>query len=722
MKRKAYAGLAVLLAAGMAVGPAAGSVYAAETAQQKTEENDKEEKESTKERGSAADDSAFQTKDGEELAAYLVDNDQTDVLQKEPSDVSTGEYPEKFDLRDKGVVTPVKFQNPWGTCWGFSAIAAAETSILTSMGKTYEETGLDLSEHHLAWFTRTYINDGSSQDGEGVHMYEDFSGNELNTGGFAFLATSLFSSGIGVVDEETVPYRGKNSNTEESIPGFNFCYSTDDDWSLPDEYKFIQAYDLTDSYELESPAVYSDNMGEAGDDLVSREDAYLGYDQSATDNMKEMLMEGKALSVTFCADQYQPDQEEGEPIYINTADNKWTHYTYDGGVPNHAVTVVGWDDTIPAEDFLDHSEDAYGDGTAHQPEGDGAWIVKNSWGADTESFPNQFSWGVENDLGQSTGYFYISYYDRSLCYIEAFEFDTSDHDRAAFAIDQYDLMQADQQAGWVNAHEISMSNVFTAEVDETLEAVSCQTNAENTEVEFEVYLLDESAASPDDGELAAVENAAFDYAGYHKVSLQESISIAKGQKYSIVVTELIHADGQDYYGITTDMAMGKEATDAYNKEAMREHREEGSASWVNYELPYYSVGVVNPGESYVYVEELGGWYDFSEVIPALQEYDSYSGMDFDNFPVKGYCDLVNEEDGVIELPDLGYAEPASWINPVGLARAILPVIAGIAAVIIAIIVLVRAIIRGRRNKKLLKSQKEEIEELKKELETYRTVK
>ena len=38
-----------------------------------------------------------------------------------------------FDLRDvdgNSYVTPVKFQNPFGTCWGFSAIAAAETSIL----------------------------------------------------------------------------------------------------------------------------------------------------------------------------------------------------------------------------------------------------------------------------------------------------------------------------------------------------------------------------------------------------------------------------------------------------------------------------------------------------------------------------------------------------------------------------------------------------------------
>ena len=179
-----------------------------------------------------------------------------------------------------------------------------------------------------------------------------------------------------------------------------------------------------------------------------------------------------------------------------------------------------------------------------------------------------------------------------------------------------------------------------------------------------------------------------------------------------MVTEKIRKDGQDYYAVTTDMAMGKEATDAYNKEAMREHREEGSSSWGNYEIPFYCVGVVNPGESYVYVQELGGWYDFAEVIPALQEYDRYNGLDFDNFPVKGYCDLVNEEEAVIELPDLDYAKPASSINPLGLVQKALPFLAAI----LAVILLVYVIIRIHRGKKLLKSQKKEIEELQKELQ------
>lgn len=69
-----------------------------------------------------------------------------------------GEFPSSIDLRDKGVVTPVKLQNPWQDCWSFSGTSAAETSILTLLGMTNEEykaahgENFDLSEKHLAWF------------------------------------------------------------------------------------------------------------------------------------------------------------------------------------------------------------------------------------------------------------------------------------------------------------------------------------------------------------------------------------------------------------------------------------------------------------------------------------------------------------------------------------------------------------------------------------------
>ena len=69
------------------------------------------------------------------------------------------EFPTHYDLREKGVVTPVKFQNPWGSCWAFAGIAASEISILSKLGianeeykATHDGQNFDLSELHLTWY------------------------------------------------------------------------------------------------------------------------------------------------------------------------------------------------------------------------------------------------------------------------------------------------------------------------------------------------------------------------------------------------------------------------------------------------------------------------------------------------------------------------------------------------------------------------------------------
>ncbi|MBR2093188.1 MAG: hypothetical protein IJ904_03990, partial [Candidatus Methanomethylophilaceae archaeon] len=75
--------------------------------------------------------------------------------------------PSKFDLRsvdtngdgigDRCYVTPVKLQNPYGDCWGFAAIAAAEISLLGSVYDYDPEAykWLDLSEKQLAYYSHT---------------------------------------------------------------------------------------------------------------------------------------------------------------------------------------------------------------------------------------------------------------------------------------------------------------------------------------------------------------------------------------------------------------------------------------------------------------------------------------------------------------------------------------------------------------------------------------
>ena len=130
-------------------------------------------------------------------------------------------FPEKFDLRDKGAVTSVKLQNPYATCWSFGAIGAAESSLISDK---FEDNAVDLSEKHLVWFAmhpimtadETNVEPGHSQGGEGIHLFNesDENPNAAYIASDPILVSSLWSSGVGALYEESFPYRGKKGFTE----------------------------------------------------------------------------------------------------------------------------------------------------------------------------------------------------------------------------------------------------------------------------------------------------------------------------------------------------------------------------------------------------------------------------------------------------------------------------------------------------------------------------
>ena len=90
-----------------------------------------------------------ETQSQSETAAEPETEPQPEIPEKDYSETWRDRpMPESFDLRsvdtdgdgigDRCYVTPVRFQNPFGTCWGFAAIAAAEISIIGNNLK-YEE-------------------------------------------------------------------------------------------------------------------------------------------------------------------------------------------------------------------------------------------------------------------------------------------------------------------------------------------------------------------------------------------------------------------------------------------------------------------------------------------------------------------------------------------------------------------------------------------------------
>ena len=134
-------------------------------------------------------------------------------------------------------------------------------------------------------------------------------------------------------------------------------------------------------------------------------------------------------------------------------------YYYDGSSStNHEVLVVGWDDAYAAANF------------ATAPAGNGAFIVKNSWGT---------GWG-------SNGYFYVSYYDARFGRTTnpSAVFDQSEQTDNYSGIYQYDPLGDCAQYGFTNSTGW-FANTFTAETTAALSAVGFYSLAPGTS--YEVY-------------------------------------------------------------------------------------------------------------------------------------------------------------------------------------------------------------------------------------------
>lgn len=169
---------------------------------------------------------------------------------------------------------------------------------------------------------------------------------------------------------------------------------------------------------------------------------------------------------------------------------------------NHDILIVGWDDAYSKSNF------------SLEPEGDGAFICKNSWG---ESFGDG-------------GYYYVSYYDKHIGN-KAIAYTRLDDIGVYDSIYQYD------ELGWVgqigyrkpSAH---IANIFVANSNEVLEAVSFYTLGENTD--YAVYVAVNPLGTDFHGKVQ-VASGTIQNKGYHTIDLAHEISLQAGESFAIIV-------------------------------------------------------------------------------------------------------------------------------------------------------------------------------------------
>jgi len=190
----------------------------------------------------------------------------------------------------------------------------------------------------------------------------------------------------------------------------------------------------------------------------------------------------------------------GFPGFDVSYDGSYTFYYAGLEEINHAVQIVGWDDS------LSHAG------------GTGGWIVKNSWGT---------GWG-------DAGYFTIAYGSASIGMYSSFLYKWQDYDQngSLYYYDEGGMTNALGQLGGLNTTAWGLSKVIPAD-DAPVERVEFWTTDITTDVD--VYLYDDFDGTNLSNLLASKLNSSFSEAGYHSVALDSPVPMSVGDDVIAVV-------------------------------------------------------------------------------------------------------------------------------------------------------------------------------------------
>lgn len=188
----------------------------------------------------------------------------------------------------------------------------------------------------------------------------------------------------------------------------------------------------------------------------------------------------------------------------------------------HCISIVGWDDNFSKENFV---EDA-------QPENDGAWLCKNSWGK---------NWGDD-------GYYWISYEDYYLFdtrFGHSYAFTDVDTYKESKTLYQNEVDGATYEFSYIsNFDSITYINVFDTNSEyDVIEKVNFETTSQGAT--YTIYSIPvDSEGNPKKSRYywEKIGSGTVEYKGYHSVDIEDFI--AENDKFAIGI-ELKKVNGSD---------------------------------------------------------------------------------------------------------------------------------------------------------------------------------